>query len=186
MWLAKYMHRFRLMFGAMCIVIVLSAAEMQSGSGSYHDASNGEGNPRMAYGALLGLVHLGFEEGVEPLCTANDSAGRSAIARFRELTASIGRLHDAEWARFGNPGAFEPEVSLPISAGHPEMIYWSDRAILRYDGRRDIPMVHVDGAWRLDMTALVDTGGFTREDAMRFHREAARIDKTTCEILTQD
>jgi hypothetical protein len=175
MRLQDWMRRLRLMFGVLCVASVLSFA----GATAPANMNCTEGDPRLAYGAFLGLIHFGLDTGVEPLCVANDDAGRSAIKTYRGLAVAISHLRDAERTRFGDSDALDPRISLPINPGNRHEIINGNRAVLHGHGERDIPMVQINGTWRLDVTALIRTGGFTREDQSRLEQETARIDRLT-------
>jgi hypothetical protein len=164
----------------LCIAAVFSSAEANRPTRSHCTI----GNPRVAYGAFLGLVHCGFESGIEPLCYDTDDRGRCAIDHYRRLAAALYYLHDAEELRFGDAEAIDPKVSVPFTTAQMTTIFFGDRAILREPGRPDVPMIQVDNGWRVDMTALAQTGGFTPQDEAGLEAETARIDATTRLILT--
>jgi hypothetical protein len=180
MRLATFTRQLRLVCGLLCIALVFSAARTNSSS----SADSTSGDPCVTYGAFLGVVHFGLPTGIDLLCFANDDAGYSAIEQYRDVAAALGRLHDVARARFDDPLALDPKISLPICTGHPRAMLLGNHAILRAVGRPDIPMIQLDGAWRVDMTTLIKTGAFTSQDQARLRDDAARINAITEQLLS--
>jgi hypothetical protein len=182
MRLGNCAHHLRLVFGWLCVAAVFSSAAANRPPRT----NSALGEPRVAYGAFLGLIRLGFENGIEPVCYASDEQGRAAIECYRRLTAAVGHLHDAEYLYFGDSQGVEPGLSLPCVARPQTTVLIGDGAVLTAPGSADIPMIQIDGGWRIDMTALVRSGALTLDDEARLSAETARIDAVTRRILCGD